>query len=614
MNAFANQFRLRAISLRVILALLMLAWSAITFADDIHLAAARGDLEEVKRMLKLNPADLNSRNADGYPPLYSAISVRRGDVIQFLLDCGANLDIRSNDGKTALHWAADNNAMDTEILELILNSKAAVFIDAKDNQGNTPSHLAVANYNEHAMKLLLARKADVSITNKVGWTPLHIAAKLGEPGIVKLLLKAKIDVNAKDNEGRTPFFLAAANAHAWNDASFDNGTPVAQRMGLAEYDADKHWKVIQLLAAHKSDINAKDSSGRTPMHVAAASGKIEVVKWLLGHQANINARDNNGRTPLYMATAGGHRSVAELLLANKAANVTGNNNLTSMHTTTENKKRLPDGIADAAEQGYPEAQYSLAETYNVDDDVEQDYVQAAKWYHDAAQQGLVEAQYKLGQMYEVGHGVRKNFETAVMWYSKAAMQGNSSAQNSLGNFYQNGQGVQTDIKQAVELYKKAAAQGNANAKKSLEFVYANTPGKELLDGDLAKLMNGDTVIRLSQAGPISMFSRQIAVYGDGRVIVKYQDYLNDEPAVAPPIIRGENVKALLMLFRQINFFLLPEYVGMCAASDTPQKYASLTFGKITKTVVTEGCRDDRFEQGIGKFSDDVERIMTNDAK
>ena len=59
--------------------------------------------------------------------------------------------------------------------------------------------------------------------------------------------------------------------------------------------------------------------------------------------------------------------------------------------------------------------------------VDQDYLEAAKWYKKAAEQGLADAQYNLASLYHDGRGVTPDFILAHMWYNLAAAQGNPNA-------------------------------------------------------------------------------------------------------------------------------------------------------------------------------------------
>ncbi|CAH1406083.1 unnamed protein product [Nezara viridula] len=77
---------------------------------------------------------------------------------------------------------------------------------------------------------------------------------------------------------------------------------------------------------------APDSSGRTPLHLAAAGGHTEIVDTLV-NSTNVNATDAVGRTALQIAATGGHVDVVKVLLKH-GANVNSHDNLhgnTSLH-------------------------------------------------------------------------------------------------------------------------------------------------------------------------------------------------------------------------------------------------------------------------------------------
>jgi hypothetical protein len=96
--------------------------------------------------------------------------------------------------------------------------------------------------------------------------------------------------------------------------------------------------MVQLLLDHKSEVNAGDGNGLTPLNAAEEGGYDDVVKLLLANGANVDARTTNGMTPLHRMSLGelldrrvelqqpglraihiaAYPEVAELLLANKA--------------------------------------------------------------------------------------------------------------------------------------------------------------------------------------------------------------------------------------------------------------------------------------------------------
>ncbi|MCP4373540.1 MAG: sel1 repeat family protein, partial [Deltaproteobacteria bacterium] len=64
---------------------------------------------------------------------------------------------------------------------------------------------------------------------------------------------------------------------------------------------------------------------------------------------------------------------------------------------------------------------------------EQDYSEAAKWYHRAAEEEHAQAQAMLGSMYSKGQGVEQDYKEAVKWYRKAADGGIDYAREALRN-------------------------------------------------------------------------------------------------------------------------------------------------------------------------------------
>jgi ankyrin repeat protein len=81
----------------------------------------------------------------------------------------------------------------------------------------------------------------------------------------------------------------------------------------------QHSDIVELLIAHKADVDAADKQGLTPLHYALLADNPDVARSLLNHRANTNVKDNKaGQTPLILAAAKGYRKVAELLLMHGA--------------------------------------------------------------------------------------------------------------------------------------------------------------------------------------------------------------------------------------------------------------------------------------------------------
>ncbi len=131
------------------------------------------------------------------------------------------------------------------------------------------------------LQALLQRGADAEFQNKKKYTPLLVATSAGQLGCIEELLRCGANPMARGTNNATALLLAASqpNAHSLRilDAIF--GQPPFR--GARE----------QLLKAPFTD-------GRTPLHVACASGNAEVAVWLLLHNADPHALTKDGVTPM----------------------------------------------------------------------------------------------------------------------------------------------------------------------------------------------------------------------------------------------------------------------------------------------------------------------------
>ncbi len=84
--------------------------------EEIHAfvkAAGDGKIDDVRAFVALYPDAINEQNNHGTPALVFAAYDGCDDVIAFLLDCGANLEVRTRDGMTPLIAAAIHAPMAT---------------------------------------------------------------------------------------------------------------------------------------------------------------------------------------------------------------------------------------------------------------------------------------------------------------------------------------------------------------------------------------------------------------------------------------------------------------------------------------------------------------------
>jgi ankyrin repeat protein len=264
---------------------------------------------------------------------YNASLSNRSDVLQQFFDNGTIIDAdeRTSFGNTALSGAALFGRRAN--VELLMARGADV--NALQGDGATPLLSATFSGDEAlALRLITKYGARVDVANKNGASPLHGAALLGRHQLLDALLERGAPVNARDESHITPLHGAVMGGHASAVARL---LAAGARRDLLTRDRQSllHWlcagtgslDVLTLLYAGKAqaaaaaadahdadadvatgagadampEVDARDTDGRTALHMCVLRGYNDTVQALLERGANALLRDNEGHTPLALA-------------------------------------------------------------------------------------------------------------------------------------------------------------------------------------------------------------------------------------------------------------------------------------------------------------------------
>lgn len=280
-------------------------------------AAERGHVEIVYELLTRTDVDVNHVNDLGWTALLEAIILSNGgqrhqQVVQLLVDHGADINIADKDGVTPLQHAQARGF--TEI-ERILNTALA-----RDMQMIT----AAGQGDIETVRQLLAQGANVHARDQTGRTALIAAAYRNDLAIADVLIQAGADVNVQDNTKQSAYLIATsdgylellkrtlqAGANVHSTDSY-NGT------GLIRAADRGHVEIIQELLKTDIQIDHINNLGWTALLEAIILGDggprhTEVVRLLVEAGANVNLADANGITPLAHARQRGHQQMVEIL-------------------------------------------------------------------------------------------------------------------------------------------------------------------------------------------------------------------------------------------------------------------------------------------------------------
>ncbi len=144
-------------------------------------------------------ADPDSRESSELcPPLYYAVRDRRLNLIDLLIEYGADLNYQNNFGWTPLHIAAFKSHRD--LVNLLIDEGARV--ELQDEKGNTPLNVAAGNDSPECMEELIDSGASVHSRGYMNLTPFLKSVYLTNYECAKVAIDAGGFVDVEDMIGR----------------------------------------------------------------------------------------------------------------------------------------------------------------------------------------------------------------------------------------------------------------------------------------------------------------------------------------------------------------------------------------------------------------------------
>lgn len=109
------------------------------------------------------------------------------DKVRAFIQNGVDVNARDVFGNnTGLHWAASLGL--AEMARLLIDNGAD--LDIRNNDGNTPLHWAAGEGRKELVVILIAHGADINARSKSGWTPLRWAEAQSQKEIARILMAA----------------------------------------------------------------------------------------------------------------------------------------------------------------------------------------------------------------------------------------------------------------------------------------------------------------------------------------------------------------------------------------------------------------------------------------
>ncbi|MDF2577359.1 MAG: ankyrin-like [Chlamydiales bacterium] len=194
----------------------------------VHIAAKYGSLDIVQKLVECCPQVISKQDADGNSALHHAAFCEKAQVLEYLLQKGADPYLRNRLSLTPLHISSERGFI----------AGVAILIQQAPDLINTGDF--------------------------AGLTPLLYAINGVHLDLLELLLKKGVDINQPSQQGVTPLLQACFNMH--------------------EKENEKRKQLVYKLLSHKNiNLTANSSSGANPLRCVLCFGEAQLLNLLFNN-------------------------------------------------------------------------------------------------------------------------------------------------------------------------------------------------------------------------------------------------------------------------------------------------------------------------------------------
>lgn len=307
----------------------------ISTSENLFQAIRHSDAGAIKRAFDAG-ASADALDPDGVPAIVAATLFANQDCLKLLLDRGANPNLATPKGATALMWAMP----DLEKAKLLIARGANVNARSTD-LGRTPFLIASGMPGTvDLLRFLLDKGAELKAKDRGGETALGFAARFADVDVVRFLVDRGFDVNEPSAGGAPPLARAISRQYM---PTIEFLLAKGGKIRKTDLRVATHWqdpKLVERFIAAGGDVNGQAGNYQlTPLIYAAASDQssLATIKFLLDKGADPNAADADGEKALDWARHRGDQARIDLLKQHGA---------TSGSVKHDKTYPKPEGIAD----------------------------------------------------------------------------------------------------------------------------------------------------------------------------------------------------------------------------------------------------------------------------
>ncbi|QCX37095.1 ankyrin repeat domain-containing protein [Aureibaculum algae] len=264
--------------------------------NAIDYAAKTGNKEIIEQLIKKG-ISYKDTNSDGSNAILIASIGGRGsgnslEFFKYLKGLGIEANISDKQGVNPMHYLAYKNK---EVAIFDYFSENGIPITKADNEGNTPLMNAAYSNDLAIVKYFVDKSEHINAKNEFGKTALTNAVRQNSFEVVEFLINNGAAINIIDENGNNLAFYLVDSYSKRNEKSFNQKWDLLTKKQLNFTHIQKQGNnlyhlaaiknstsILDKIAKHKLDINAKNNDGLTPLHRAIMTAKnVEIIKHLI---------------------------------------------------------------------------------------------------------------------------------------------------------------------------------------------------------------------------------------------------------------------------------------------------------------------------------------------
>jgi len=193
----------------------------------------------------------------GYTPLIQAIAGHHFAIAEWLMNHGADVNVKTRNGDTPIKDLCIRNGDDPwdgrKVAEMVIEK-------LNDKESRLSEILTKESYNREICEWLISKGADVDAVDNHLNTPLIKASRNGDRQIAELLISKDAKIDHRNEDGQNALIFASERGHK---------------------------EIVELLLNNGANIKAKDNKGKTAMNYAREKGFIEIEEILKSKRVSL---------------------------------------------------------------------------------------------------------------------------------------------------------------------------------------------------------------------------------------------------------------------------------------------------------------------------------------